>query len=272
MKNLVQRTVSGILYLVIIIGSLLMGKYTFGALFMIVMLISLTEFYNLMGIQTKLITVSGWLSGAGMFLLAFLASAGFMEMQYVALAAVFPVISLIAGLYSRSTDAVKELAFLWLGVIYIAVPLSLVNFLVFPPGNGYLYTHRIVLGIMILVWINDTGAYVTGMTLGRHKLFPRISPKKSWEGLAGGTAFTLIAAIWMNRIMGILPCSDWIALAVIVSIFGIYGDLTESLLKRNADKKDSGNLIPGHGGILDRFDSLLFVVPAALVYLLLRGI
>jgi len=107
------------------------------------------------------------------------------------------------------------------------------------------------------------------MTLGRHKLFPRISPKKSWEGLVGGTLLTLLAAIWMDRVMAILEISDWVILALVVSVFGIFGDLTESLIKRNASAKDSGILIPGHGGILDRFDSLLFVLPAAFIYLIL---
>ena len=123
------------------------------------------------------------------------------------------------------------------------------------------------MGILTLVWINDTAAYVTGSTRGKHKLFPRISPKKSWEGLLGGTLFTFIAALWMNRLMGTLSVSHWLFLAAIVSVFGVYGDLVESFIKRNADKKDSGSLIPGHGGVLDRIDSILFVMPASVIYL-----
>jgi phosphatidate cytidylyltransferase len=149
------------------------------------------------------------------------------------------------------------------------IPLALMNYLAFPVINGYGYTRRIILGMLILVWINDTGAYVTGSIFGRHKLFPRISPKKSWEGLAGGTLFTMVAAIWMDRFMGMLSATNWLIIAAIVSVFGVYGDLTESLLKRNANKKDSGNLIPGHGGVLDRFDSVLFVIPIVTVYLAL---
>jgi len=269
LKNLVLRTVSGIIFLILIIGSLLLGKYAFGALFMIVVLLSLAEFYDLMGFQNRRVTAGGLLAGGGIFILAFLAAARIIEMQYLALSILFPVISLMSILYSQRKDALRDVAIVWLGVLYIAVPVSVMNFLVFPAENGFLYTHRIFLGILILVWINDTGAYITGTTLGKHKLFPRISPKKSWEGFAGGTLLTLVAAIWMNKIMGMLSVHDWMILAVIVCVMGVYGDLVESLIKRNVNRKDSGDLMPGHGGVLDRFDSLLFVIPAALIYLVL---
>ena len=120
------------------------------------------------------------------------------------------------------------------------------------------------------MWINDTGAYLTGTLLGRHRLFPSISPKKSWEGFAGGTLLTLLPAFWMSNVMGILSRTDWICMAVIVSVFGVFGDLTESLIKRNAGVKDSGAIMPGHGGILDRFDSVLFVVPVSFFYLMMN--
>jgi phosphatidate cytidylyltransferase len=141
------------------------------------------------------------------------------------------------------------------------------NYLVFPAANGFGYTHRIVLGILTLVWINDTGAFLIGIMFGRNKLFPRVSPKKSWEGAIGGAFISLVAAIWMHSLMGILNRSDWIILAIVVSVFGVFGDLAESLFKRSADMKDSGLLIPGHGGLLDRIDSILFVMPLALCYL-----
>jgi phosphatidate cytidylyltransferase len=153
--------------------------------------------------------------------------------------------------------------------MYVAVPVSTTNYLAFPPSNQFEYTHRVLLGILILVWINDTGAYIIGITMGRHRLMERISPKKSWEGAAGGAVLTLLAAWWMPRLMGMEDRSDWIVISLIVSVFGVLGDLTESLFKRNAGLKDSGSIIPGHGGILDRIDSILFVMPLSLVYLLL---
>ena len=146
------------------------------------------------------------------------------------------------------------------------------NLLAFPGWNGHAYTHRIVLGILILVWINDTGAYLVGMTIGRHRLLERVSPKKSWEGAIGGAMLTLLCAWWLKPLMGILSRTDWVVIALIVSVFGIFGDLTESLFKRSAGLKDSGTIIPGHGGILDRIDSVLFVMPLSLVYLMLNNL
>jgi phosphatidate cytidylyltransferase len=143
------------------------------------------------------------------------------------------------------------------------------NFLAFPEVNGFGYTHRIILGILTLVWINDTCAYLTGISIGRHRLFARISPRKSWEGALGGAVLTFMVAWWLHRIMGMLDRPDWLVIALIVSVFGVYGDLTESLFKRSADMKDSGAIIPGHGGVLDRIDSVLFVMPLSLVYLTL---
>jgi phosphatidate cytidylyltransferase len=273
LKNLLQRTVSGILYLVIIIGSLFLGKYAFGTLFLIIVMLALVEFYNLMGFQSFMpVTAIGLLTGAGLFILAFLVAAQMIDTPYLALAATFPVISLVTALYSKRTDIMHDLPKILLGILYIAGPLAMMNYLVFPASVSHIYTHRIVLGILILVWVNDTGAYVTGTTIGRHRLFPRISPKKSWEGVIGGSLVTLVPAFWMDRIMGILSVADWMILAVIVCVLGVYGDLAESLIKRNADRKDSGALIPGHGGVLDRFDSVLFVMPAAFIYLVIRGI
>ena len=122
-------------------------------------------------------------------------------------------------------------------------------------------------GIFVLIWINDITAYLVGITIGRHRLFERISPKKSWEGTLGGTLFTLTAAVWMDNLTHALSQRHWLVLAVIVSVFGVLGDLFESMFKRKADLKDSGKIIPGHGGILDRLDSMLFVAPVAFAYL-----
>jgi len=273
LKNLFQRTISGIVYLVIVIGSLFLGKYAFGALFLAVSLLALTEYYNISGYsEFEGITVPGLLTGAATFIIFFLSASGMIDRTYISLVALSPVVLMIAGLYMHNNHALKDLSGMFVGFLYISLPLALTTFLVFPSVTDQYYTHRIFMGLLILVWINDTGAYVTGMLLGKHRLFLRISPKKSWEGLVGGTLFTLIAAFFMTRLMGILDQTDWIVLAVIVCIFGVYGDLAESLIKRNAKVKDSGTIIPGHGGVLDRFDSVLFVVPVAVVYLMLKGI
>ena len=229
------------------------------------------EFYRLMGLnKLQPVTAIGLAFGASIFVLAFFVASQSIPLHYLLVLALFPPAIMITGLYSKNRDVIKEISAVFMAVFYVALPLAILNFLVFPQATNHLYTHRILLGILIMVWLNDTGAYVTGITMGHHKLFPSISPKKTWEGWAGGALFTLIPAFWMHRIMGLLTVHDWIFMAVVVCVFGVFGDLTESLIKRNAGIKDSGNLIPGHGGVLDRFDSLLFVVPVILVYLQFR--
>jgi len=272
LKNLFQRTISGIVYLVVIIGSLFLGKYAFGGLFLVISLLALTEYFKISGYhETAGITITGLIAGAAVFILLFLCASGTIDIRYSSGLFLLPIVFLITALYLKN-DAARWLSGLFVTFLYISLPVALTNFIVFPAINGSFYTHRILLGLFTLVWVNDTGAYVTGMLFGRHRLFQRISPKKSWEGFAGGTVFTLAAALFMAQLMGMLEQTDWLVLSVIVCVFGVYGDLAESLIKRNALVKDSGTLLPGHGGILDRFDSILFVVPVSLIYLMIRGI
>jgi phosphatidate cytidylyltransferase len=157
------------------------------------------------------------------------------------------------------------LSVLIFGLVYIAIPYSLLAFLVFPGANNHQYTSGILLGLLALIWLNDTGAYVFGMLFGKHRLFERISPKKSWEGAIGGTIVTIVLGYCMNFFVPFLSRADWIILSLLVSVFGVFGDLFESLLKRSAGVKDSGNLMPGHGGILDRMDSLLLYLHRLLI-------
>ena len=155
-------------------------------------------------------------------------------------------------------------------MLYVSVPLTLSNLLVFGNNGSDGYDYRIILGIFILVWINDSFAYISGILFGKHKLFKKISPKKTWEGFTGGLLFTLTGGYILSKFFHGIQTTDWIVIALLISVFGTYGDLTESMFKRNLDIKDSGNLIPGHGGILDRIDSLLFCIPVTLFYLLVQ--
>lgn len=264
-----QRTLSGIIYLVLIIGSLFLGKYAFGAIFLVMGILALSEYYHLQGMPFfSALALPGLVTGAIAFILSFLVASQLAPPQVLALLVLFPVLFFVFSLYTATPVYTSNLPVIITGVIYVMVPLSLLNFLAFPFFSHSVYTHRLVLGMLVLVWVNDTAAYVTGSIFGRHRLFERVSPKKSWEGFAGGTLFTLAAAWWMHMLMGIADREHWLVLAAIVSVFGVYGDLAESLAKRNAGLKDSGSLIPGHGGVLDRVDSLLFVVPVSFLYLL----
>lgn len=182
---------------------------------------------------------------------------------------------LVSELYLKKKNPLNNWAYAMMSQIYIALSFAMLNVLAYHSiGNeGELSNYHIQynpilpLSIFIFTWINDTGAYCTGMLFGKHRLFERISPKKSWEGSIGGGVFSIIGAIVMAHFFPFMPISIWIGLALTVVIFGTLGDLTESLLKRTIGIKDSGNILPGHGGMLDRFDSTLMAVPAAVVYL-----
>lgn len=177
---------------------------------------------------------------------------------------------LISELYMKRKDPINNWAYGMMSQLYIALPFALLNVLAYHTTEAEgisQYNPILPLSIFIFNWVNDTGAYCTGMLFGKHRLFERISPKKSWEGSIGGAAFSIVAAIVLAHFFDFLTVAQWIGLGLTVVIFGTWGDLTESLLKRTLGIKDSGNILPGHGGMLDRFDSTLMAVPAAVVYL-----
>lgn len=183
---------------------------------------------------------------------------------------------LICELYTGTKNAVNTWAYTMLGQLYVAMPLALVNILAFemaPDGSGARYDMLLPLSVFIFLWTNDTGAYCTGSLFGKHKLFPRVSPAKSWEGSVGGGVLVLVVAAVIGYLANngadahTLNIYQWMGLGLTVCVFGTWGDLVESLFKRTLGIKDSGNILPGHGGMLDRFDSSLMAIPAAVVYL-----
>lgn len=287
MKNLITRTLAGTVYVAVILAAILIdsnGIYMLGLLFAVLAGIELqnlccgkaqnvTEFLN------KCMTVLGT---AGCFAITvspfiLLNGWGVSKSSYTiiitsALAAI-SIIGILAiamrfllTLYDKRPGALQRFAYSAMGWIYIAVPLGCMAVLGDTPGLG----RQVPLMLFVMIWLNDTGAYCTGSLLGRHKMFPRVSPKKSWEGFAGGLLFCVAAAVgaWCFGIQG-WNLWQWLVAGVVACAASTYGDLFESLLKRNAGIKDSGNLIPGHGGILDRIDSLLMVAPAFMLLVLL---
>ena len=180
---------------------------------------------------------------------------------------VFPFIfmAFIYELYTRSEQPFVNLAFLVLGMVYIGIPFGLLEFIAF--GKEAYYAN-IVMGLLLMNWGNDTGAYLVGSRFGKTPLFPRISPKKTWEGFLGGLFCTFLVGFVFFQLVNELRLIDQIVLALIVSILGSLGDLVESMLKRSFQTKDTGKILPGHGGILDRFDSFIFLLPFATAYLL----
>jgi len=174
----------------------------------------------------------------------------------------------IAELLRSKNASVKNSALTLFGLIYVALPFSLLNFIVYSgnPGNTAFYPW-ILVGIFLIIWVYDSMAYVFGSLLGKHKIAVNISPGKSWEGLIGGTVFAVIMGIVNAVLFGKIDMTNWIIIALLVVIFGTLGDFFESKIKRETGIKDSGNILPGHGGLLDRFDSLLFAAPVIFVWL-----
>ena len=177
---------------------------------------------------------------------------------------------MVSELYLKKKNPLNNWAYAMFSQIYLALPFALLNVLAFHSDETISvsqYNPILALSIFIFNWVNDTGAYCTGMLFGKHRLFERISPKKSWEGSIGGGVFSIIAAFVMAYFFPFMSTGVWVGLGLTIVVFGTWGDLSESLFKRYLGLKDSGNILPGHGGILDRFDSAILAIPAAVVYL-----
>ena len=265
MSNLVQRTITGIIFLIVVIGSIFLGKISFFILFELIVVGALYEFYTLA--QKKDINpqkIYGIVIGATVFA----ANYFFINNQIsskIFLLLIPVVISIfIIELYRKSEQVFVNIGFTLLGILYIAVPFSFANYITI---NNSLYNPNLLLGFLFLMWSYDTLAYVFGVSFGKRRLFERISPKKSWEGFIGGTISCLGIAYIMSLIFIELSFVQWAITSLIVSVIGTYGDLVESSFKRNINEKDSGSLLPGHGGVLDRFDGVIFALPLFYVYL-----
>ncbi len=289
MKNLIVRTITGVIFVAAIV-TCFMRPEAMVLLFSIITGMTVWEFTGLVN-QRKSVNVNRFISTvAGVYF--FYAMTYYCSDMYagVAKSVVFIpylvtiVYMLIAELYLKQEDPIQDWAYTMLAQMYVALPFSLLNVLAFnATSQGMVAFNTLLpLSVFIFLWINDTGAYCCGSLLGRHKLFPRVSPGKSWEGSIGGALFVLAAAYgigWLDSIQvadldsstvlfrGMLSIPEWMGLGLVVVVFGTWGDLVESLFKRTLGIKDSGNILPGHGGMLDRFDSSLLAIPAAVIYL-----
>ena len=276
MKNFIVRTITSVFFVAAIVTSFLNPR-AMTLLFSIVTGMTIWEYCSLVN-DRPFISVNRFISTiSGVYL--FLAMAGYNSGLTPATVFIPYLVSIVylmvAELYMKAKDPINNWAYAMLSQLYIALPLSLINILAFR-SNGYSiqYSYLAPLAVFVFLWINDAGAYCVGSLIGRHKLFPRISPGKSWEGSIGGGVLVVVAAVvtWhVTTLYGVndlgLSACEWAGLGVVVVVFGTWGDLIESLFKRTLGIKDSGNILPGHGGMLDRFDSTLMAVPASVVYL-----
>ena len=271
MRNFIRRLLTGIVYVGTITMAVIGSPYAFLVLFMIIIAFCLLEFYRMITIHgnTKINLYIHGLGGALLFLTVFLYVSGITGRAVFSLYLLYIIGTLIYELYAKQKDPIARLAAVFFGQVYIALPITGLNLLAFRDygTNPPVYQSIWVMALFLFIWANDTGAYLFGVRFGKHRLWERISPKKSWEGFFGGLGITLIVAFLFIHFYPQIESYHWIALSVGVVIAGTYGDLLESLIKRAVEVKDSGNSLPGHGGFLDRFDSLLLAVYAMLLYM-----
>lgn len=276
MKNFIVRTITAVFFVAAIVSCFLRPEAMI-LLFGLVTGMTIWEFTGLVN-EREDVNVNQMISTvAGVYL--FLAMAGYNSGLIPAAVFIPYLVTLIylmvAELYLKQPDPVNDWAYTMMSQLYIALPFSLLSVLAFQSDNtGIHYTWTVPLSVFIFLWINDTGAYLCGSLFGKHKLFPRISPGKSWEGSIGGGILVILVAVlvwYLSEQYGENPLGlsaiEWAGLGLTVVIFGTWGDLVESLFKRTLGIKDSGHILPGHGGMLDRFDSSLMAIPAAVVYL-----
>lgn len=269
LKNLIKRTLTGIIFVGLLIFGIVFSPYSFAVLFLLITVLSLWEFYNLVKVEAILpIKIFGVIIGGLFFLCSFAYAYELIDKKYFYLFILAFLIIPIIELYRKNRHPFTNISYTILGLVYVVVPFSLLNYIVLEAATcGVNFCPNILLGIFFIQWASDTGAYLTGMSIGKTRLFERISPKKSWEGSIGGAIIALGVSWVISLYFNDLQLIEWLVVALLIIVSGTYGDLVESLLKRSINIKDSGTILPGHGGMLDRFDSMLFAAPAVFVYL-----
>ena len=279
MSNFRARTITGLSMVFLLLFSLWYDHWLFSGIFLLVTILGLREFYSLFS-TTDIYPQKayGTICGSILYLLIFFFNqtepALFWHSWYY-----FPVFaamsmfffSFIIEIYRKKSRPFENIAITSSGVLYVALPLALLNLLYSPDSVRFLGFPAYLLGYFIFTWVYDTGAYLYGKEFGKHKFFERISPKKTWEGTIAGALLAVFSAAGFAFIIPDISMADWLVLALLVVIFGTFGDLIESLFKRSLHIKDSGNILPGHGGILDRFDTIFMSAPFVLLYFVFRN-
>ena len=276
MNNFIARTITGILFVATIVVCFL-NPTAMIFLFALVTGLTVWEFTGLVNDRSG-VAVNRFIStvaGVYFFLAMAGTTSGFTSSTVFIPYLITIIYLLVAELYAKQEDPIHDWAYTMMSQMYVVLPFSLLNMLAFRAApEGIMYVYTLPLSVFVFLWVNDTGAYCCGSLFGKHKLFPRVSPGKSWEGSIGGGIFVLAAAalVWyLTDTYDMNPTGmgmwEWMGLGLTVVVFGTWGDLVESLFKRTLGIKDSGNILPGHGGMLDRFDSSLLAIPAAVVYL-----
>jgi phosphatidate cytidylyltransferase len=280
LNNFYTRTLTGAGIVLFILGGFWLHPYTFFAAGLILLTGCVYEYFQIIiGTGAKPQVATGLIISAYLYTASTLIARGSAGFRLFIILLAFIPAAIIMEIFRKQQNPFNNLAQTVFPVLYIALPFSLFPFSAWNHeglktilGNDtFLFSPALVIGFFILIWANDTGAYLTGVTMGRHKLLERISPKKTWEGLAGGLLLSVVAGFFLPDLIGITGKAGWIIAALITGVAGTFGDLAESMLKRSAGVKDSGSILPGHGGFLDRFDSTIMAFPLVYLFVTLFG-
>lgn len=263
------RAITGFFFIVVMLASVLLGHYVFGAFYLVLSLFCLREFYSLVkqgGVNTN--QLAGFVSGAIIYTSFALISANALVpfQKYIFLLTLTVTAVFVQELFKKSPAPFTNIAYTFLGLVLVIAPFSFFHALAYL-GNSFNF--HFPLAFLLMLWANDTGAYLCGMAIGKHKLFERHSPKKTWEGFIGGVLIAAGVGSVIGHFYTDLPWVQWAFVGIIIGTVGTMGDLVESMFKRSINVKDSGSILPGHGGLLDRFDGLFLAVPVVYTYLYL---
>lgn len=279
MSNFWARTITGLSMVFLLLAAMIFNYWLLAGLFLLITTVGLWEFYSIFTTDTiSPQRIYGTLTGALLYISIAVVfrinPEGTIPRLLIPVLVALPLFffSFVLEIYRKQPQPLINVGLTITGILYVAVPLSLLNLLNGEDAVRFWRIPVILAGFFILTWFYDTGAYLYGKQFGKHKFFERISPKKTWEGTIAGAVVALMTSVGLYFLAPVIQLTDWLAIAFLIILFGTFGDLTESLFKRSMSIKDSGSVLPGHGGILDRFDSMFISVPFVFLYLVLRNL
>jgi phosphatidate cytidylyltransferase len=280
LSTFLRRTLTAVWIVIFVLGGFWLHPVSFFLTGFVIIIGAQYEYYTMIrGGNFVPQIITGTITGISLYTVSTLVASGLVPSRHFMFLIPFGFLIFVIELFRRQEKPFDSIAHTFLAVVYIALPFSLFPFMAYSreglgsllPHGNIVFSPAVVVGFFLLLWANDTGAYILGVTLGKHRLMERISPKKSWEGFLGGLLVSLLVAWLLSGWLGVVSRNKWLAISLLISVSGTLGDLAESMLKRSAGVKDSGNIMPGHGGFLDRFDSTFISFPLVYLFITLFG-